>query len=175
VLPWSESIFSSNGISDMKSYWILVLLLQIVASWQHSNFDLYPQIIRHVIKSQLGGYHKPEHPTPRLVTYVQTFETKEGKHVSLLPLLWHETKVTHVILASVHLYDTPGVIRLNDHPFDSVEYDRTWQEVKALQNHGVKVMAMLGGAAGGTYKHFNRSEEEVGTHQLQNIRRSPRL
>lgn len=145
----------------MKFYLLLFLLIQLVASSEHGNFDLYPQIIRHVIKQNLGGYFKPEHPTPRLVTYVQTFENKEGKHVSLLPLLWHETKVTHVILASVHLHDAPGVIRLNDHPFESPEFDRTWQEVKALQNHGVKVMAMLGGAAGGTYKHFNNSEEEV--------------
>lgn len=50
---------------------------------------------------------------------------------------------------------------MNDHPFHSDEYDITWQEVQALKNHNIKVMAMLGGSAGGTYKYFNGSEEEV--------------
>lgn len=159
----------------MKFSLVLLLLVQLVASSLHDGFDLYPQIIRRVIKGQLGGYFKPEHPVPRLVQYVQTFATKAGKHVQLLPLLWHETKVTHVILASVHLHEQPGVIRLNDHAFDDDRYDRTWQEVQALKNHGVKVMAMLGGAAGGTYKHFNGSEEEVPHHVDSNVMQTYRL
>ncbi|KUJ13725.1 glycoside hydrolase [Mollisia scopiformis] len=144
----------------MKGFLVLALLFQLVASSLHSNFDSYPEVWRKIIINKLAGYHKPFDPVPRLVTYVQTFEDKQGKHVSLLPLLWHDVKVTHVILASVHLHDRPGEIRLNDHSFDWDEYSRTWQEVKALQNHGVKVMAMLGGAAAGTFKHLNGSEEE---------------
>jgi len=78
--------------------------------------------------------------------YVQTFKTPHGEPLSLLPLLQHHTKVTHVILASMHLHEEPGEIRLNDDPFDSPTWDTIWEEVKILQRNGIKVMGMLGGA-----------------------------
>ncbi|CZR58587.1 related to chitinase [Phialocephala subalpina] len=148
---------------------VLSLLLQLAAASMPSKFlsglaseafELLPDVLRASIKTNLGGYHKPEDPVPRNIIYAQTFEDRKGKRVSLLPLLWHDTQVTHVILASIHLHPKPGDIRLNDHPFHSDEYDITWQEVQALKNHNIKVMAMLGGSAGGTYKYFNGSEEE---------------
>lgn len=98
---------------------------------------------------------------PRLIVYVQTFTTPDKKPLSLLPLLEHETKVTHVILASMHLHEEPGIMRLNDDPFDSPVYDVIWDEVRTLQKNGVKVMILLGGAAAGSYKRLNGSDAEV--------------
>jgi len=98
---------------------------------------------------------------PRLVMYVQTFHTPDGKPLSLLPLLEHETKVTHIILASAHLHETPGQIRLNNDRFDDPTWDVIWEEVKVLQENGVKVMLLLGGAAAGTYGRLNGTDTEV--------------
>ncbi|KAE8448998.1 hypothetical protein EG329_008586 [Mollisiaceae sp. DMI_Dod_QoI] len=154
----------------MKAFVVLLLLLQLVAAsmpskfLDFSKFNQLPEILRNSIKTNLGGYHKPEDPVPRLVTYVQTFYDKKDKRVSLLPLLWHDVRVTHVILASVHLHAKPGEIRLNDKTFDSDDYDITWQEVQALKNHKIKVMVMLGGAAKGTYKWLNGTDEEFYTY-----------
>jgi hypothetical protein len=109
-------------------------------------------------------YQAPSIPhlkEPRLVIYVQTFKTPDGKPLSLLPLLENETKVTHVILASMHLHKDPGIIKLNDYSFDSPHYDSIWHDVEILQNHGVKVMGLLGGAAKGTYTNLNGTEKEV--------------
>lgn len=96
----------------------------------------------------------------RLVMYVQTFTTPDKKPLSLLPLLEHETKVTHIILSSMHLHDEPGIMRLNNDPFDSQVYDVIWEEVKVLQRSGVKVMVLLGGAAAGSYKHLDGTDDE---------------
>ncbi|KAH8589405.1 glycoside hydrolase superfamily [Bisporella sp. PMI_857] len=100
---------------------------------------------------------------PRLVMYAQTFLTKDDKPVSLLPLLSHQTLVTHIILASIHLHDYPGVIKLNDEAFDSAIYFTLWEDVRYLQKAGVKVMGLLGGAAGGTYNRLSGSETEFYT------------
>jgi hypothetical protein len=98
---------------------------------------------------------------PRLVIYVQTFTTPDKQPLSLLPLLKYETKVTHVILASVHLHEEPGIIRLNNDPFEAPTWDVIWEEVKILQENGIKVMALLGGAAAGTYLRLNGTDDEV--------------
>jgi len=93
--------------------------------------------------------------------YVQTFLTADKRNlISLLPLLEQETKVTHVILASLHLHDKPGIMRLNDDALDSPIYTVIWEEVKILQENGIKVMALLGGAAAGSYKRLNGTESE---------------
>ena len=97
----------------------------------------------------------------RLVMYVQTFTTPDKQPLSLLPLLEQQTKVTHIILASLHLQDQPGHITLNDDPLDTPMYDKIWEEVKNLQENGIKVMALLGGAAGGTYAKLNGTDDEV--------------
>lgn len=93
--------------------------------------------------------------------YVQTFQTPSKEPLSLLPLLERETKVTHIILASLHLHDVPGEIRLNDHKLSDPYWSQLWLEKMVLQHRGIKVMALLGGAAGGTYKRLNGSDASV--------------
>jgi len=110
-------------------------------------------------------------PSPRLVVYVQTFTTPDKQPLSLLPLLTYETKATHVILASIHLHNEAGVITLNDDPFEAPSYDSIWEEVKTLQENGIKVMALLGGAAVGSYARLNGTDEEFYSyyHPLVNL------
>jgi hypothetical protein len=93
--------------------------------------------------------------------YVQKFTTKDNKPLSLLPLLEKHTRVTHIILAAVHLHETPGEIRLNDDPFDARKYEEVWKEVKVLQDAGIRALVLLGGAAAGTYMNLNVTDDEV--------------
>lgn len=94
--------------------------------------------------------------TPRLVLYQQTHhETKHGKEqsVSLLPLL--HTGISHVIVSAIHLNApaaAPIHITLNDHVDTDPRFDVLWTETRQLQEAGIKVMGMLGGAAQGSYK-----------------------
>jgi hypothetical protein len=81
--------------------------------------------------------------------YVQTFTRKDNKPLSL-PLLKQHTRVTQNILASVHLHEIPGEMRLNDDLFDARKFEEVWKEVKILQDAGIKVSILLGGAAAGT-------------------------
>lgn len=99
--------------------------------------------------------------SPRLLIYVQTFTTPDKQPLSLLPLLEHQTRVTHIILASIHLQDQPGHMTLNDDPLGAPMYDKIWEEVKTLQENGIKVMALLGGAAGVSYAKLNGTDDEV--------------
>jgi hypothetical protein len=88
---------------------------------------------------------------PRLVLYAQTFyeDANYLKSVSLLPLI-HNPAVTHVNIAAFHL-NGPGLINLNDFPPSDSRYNTLWKQVKKLKKAGIKVMAMLGGAAKGSY------------------------
>lgn len=98
---------------------------------------------------------------PRLVAYIQTFKDTNGGPLSLLPLLEENTGVTHVLLSAVHLNEQPGDINLNDHSPDDPMYADMWSEAKKLQEGGIKVMMMLGGAAPGTYQRLGGDDESV--------------
>jgi hypothetical protein len=100
--------------------------------------------------------------------YVQTFKTPNKEPLSLLPLIEKHTKVTHIILASLHLHDVPGEIRLNDDRLESPVWDDLWHETWLLRQNGVKVMALLGGAAGGTYKRLNGTDAQVRNRMATN-------
>ena len=91
--------------------------------------------------------------TPRLIEYVQTFhpENNDNGYLSLLPLLNKDTSITHVILAALHINGPNGNITLNDDNPNSTYYDKTWTEAATLQQNGIKVMVMMGGAAQGSY------------------------
>ena len=98
-------------------------------------------------RDTLQAYQK----APRLVSYVQTFRYSDGSRVSLTPLLEQNTGVTHVNLAALHINDDPNAITLNDRSPEDAYYEETWQEAKSLQDAGIKVLFMLGGAAKGSY------------------------
>lgn len=97
-------------------------------------------------------------PTPRVIIYHQTHYTREGDYVSVLPLLTEATSVipvTHVIIAAFHLNDPPGNITLNDDPPDSPKNIPLWDEILVLQDTGVKILGMLGGAAQGSFRRLD--------------------
>ncbi|PFH60087.1 hypothetical protein XA68_11475 [Ophiocordyceps unilateralis] len=93
-------------------------------------------------------------PLPRIITYYQTHRTPSNTHISILPLAT-PASATHVILAAIHINHDPCGLTLNDDPADSPRYTTLWAELRVLQASGVKVLAMLGGAAQGTFSRLD--------------------
>lgn len=89
---------------------------------------------------------------PRIITYYQTHHSPDGKPISALPLLTQPgIRITHLILAAIHINGDPHGITLNDHPPSHPRFHTLWAELRVLQASGVRVLGMLGGAAKGTY------------------------
>jgi len=95
----------------------------------------------------------PQHQT-RIICYHQT-HYHEDKFVSIKPLLEKECGITHVIIAAIHLNESPTDITLNDDHYTHEKFHQLWEEVKELQNNGIKVLGMLGGAAKGSYARLD--------------------
>ena len=91
--------------------------------------------------------------TKRVVVYYQT-QYSNGTYVSPLPLLTNNTGVTDVEVAAVHLDDN-SVVHLNDDPPDSAKFTQMWQDLGTMQAQGVHVLAMVGGAAQGSFQRLD--------------------
>lgn len=89
---------------------------------------------------------------PRIITYYQTHHSHDGKSISALPLITQPgIRLTHLILAAIHINGDPHAITLNDHPPSHPRFHTLWAEMRILQASGVRVLGMLGGAAKGTF------------------------
>ncbi|KAF7501980.1 hypothetical protein GJ744_005055 [Endocarpon pusillum] len=104
--------------------------------------------------------------------YQQTHHSPSEQPVSLLPLLTAQPEqppaITHLILAAIHLNDSSAesttvspFLTLNDHTPTHPRFTQLWDEVLLLQDSGVKVMCMLGGAAQGSFTRLDYSAEEL--------------
>jgi len=94
------------------------------------------------------------------VTYYYQTQYYNGNYVSLAPIWKQNDKqtgkpfTTDLMVAAFHLgYNTNNTpyIHLNDNPPDDPMFKVMWHQVKILQQHGVTVRMMLGGAAQGSY------------------------
>ncbi|KAJ7782658.1 endo-beta-N-acetylglucosaminidase [Mycena metata] len=70
-----------------------------------------------------------------------------GHYVSPLPLL---SVITHLFLAAFHI-DSDKSVHLNDNVPEDPMFTQMWQDLGQMQESGIKVIGMLGGAAPGTY------------------------
>jgi len=110
----------------------------------------------------------PINEGPRVVVYHQTIH-RDGKYVSLLPLITNQTGVTHVIVAAIHLNEGPGNITLNDDPPHASKYETLWGEVAWLQASGVKVLGMLGGAAKGSFERLDGPDDQKVSFETESV------
>ncbi|KAF7555532.1 hypothetical protein G7046_g6531 [Stylonectria norvegica] len=100
-------------------------------------------------------------PLPRIVSYYQTHHDSAGKPISVLPLITQPgISLTHLIVAAIHINDEPANITLNNHYPSDTHFHTLWAEMRVLQASGVKVMGMLGGAAKGSYRRLDGSQEQ---------------
>ena len=94
-------------------------------------------------------------PVHRVVVYYQT-QYDKGKYISPTPLI---STATHLIIAALHLNDgkddkSPKFVAINDVTPDDSTLSQMWIDVARMQEKGVKVMCMLGGASSESYKHL---------------------
>lgn len=88
---------------------------------------------------------------PRLVIYFQTTHDASNNPISMLPLITEQgIALTHLIVCSFHI-NAGSVIHLNDYPPDDPHFYTLWNETVVMQEAGVKVMGMIGGAAAGSF------------------------
>lgn len=98
--------------------------------------------------------------SPRIVLYFQTYHD-DGRYISLLPLITNTSGATHVILSALHINWDPENLTLNDDHPEHDKYTQLWDEVLVLQDSGIKVMCMLGGAAKGSFARLDYSESRT--------------
>lgn len=152
--PGSRSTSSSSGQHTMPSFKVLLsaLLAFTSTAWARPYS---------ILRTRESNNAATAAAPPRLVAYIQTFRSVDGGPLSLLPLLDEHTGVTHILLSAVHLNEQPGDITLNEHHPNDTMYDTLWSEVKQLQDGGIKVMMMLGGAARGTFERLSGDDASV--------------
>lgn len=92
--------------------------------------------------------------TRRTVLYYQT-QYHGGTYVSPLPMVQRQTGLTDLIVGAIHVNETPGEIRLNDDLPADAKFDTMWDELGTMQDQGVDVIGMLGGAARGTFDRLD--------------------
>ena len=94
------------------------------------------------------------------ITYYYQTQYYLGNYVSLAPIWKQKDKqtgkpiTTDVMVAAFHLGYNPDntpYIHLNDNPPGDPMFKVMWKQVKTLQQRGVTVRMMLGGAAQGSY------------------------
>ncbi|KAI0205096.1 glycoside hydrolase family 18 protein [Astrocystis sublimbata] len=101
----------------------------------------------------------PPRSLPRLILYYQTTHNPDGTAISVLPLITKsDIRVTHLIVAAIHINEDPDALTLNDHPPSDPRFITTWAELRIAQASGVAVLGMLGGAAKGSYARLDRDQ-----------------
>ncbi|KAA2250136.1 chitinase [Solihabitans fulvus] len=106
-----------------------------------------------VLFSLLGGANANAATGKRVILYYQT-QYNNGQYVSPLGLTSHKTGTTDVIVGAVHL-DANSVVHLNDDPPTAAKYTQMWTDLHAMQKQGVHVLAMVGGAAQGSFQRLD--------------------
>jgi ankyrin repeat protein/chitinase len=158
--PVSDQNVTPLDLARSNGQWKVVELLEKAGATSARNAQgrLY-ELEDLEDSATLEGNEGPE--GLRIVCYHQTHHLQNGDFVSLLPLITEATGATHVILAAIHLDEGPGNIHLNDDRPSDPKFAALWKEVLALQNTGIKVLGMLGGASAGSFMRLNSLEFEA--------------
>ncbi|OLE28765.1 MAG: chitinase [Actinobacteria bacterium 13_1_20CM_3_71_11] len=110
-----------------------------------------------------------------VVVYYQT-QYDGSRYVSPLGLTQHQTHVTDVLVAALHL-DANKVVHLNDDPPSAAKFSRMWKDLAAMRAGGVHVLVMVGGAAVGSFRRLDTSfgtyypllRNVIGTYHLDGV------
>ncbi|KAK4120607.1 glycoside hydrolase family 18 protein, partial [Parathielavia appendiculata] len=90
-------------------------------------------------------------PLPRLILYYQTTHDSIGRPISMLPLINKQRiALTHLIVGAFHV-NANNTIHLNDFPPHHPIFHTLWKETRVLQSAGIKIFAIVGGAAPGSF------------------------
>jgi hypothetical protein len=89
----------------------------------------------------------------RVVVYYQT-QYQGSTYFSPAALLDNNTRTTDVVVAAFHL-NGDGSVHLNDDPPAASKFTRMWADLARMQGAGVRVTAMVGGAAQGSFQRLD--------------------
>ncbi|EJT78261.1 chitinase 3 [Gaeumannomyces tritici R3-111a-1] len=94
----------------------------------------------------------PSISLPRLAIYYQTtHDATTGRPISMLPLVTEQhIALTHLIVCTLHVR-ADRELYLNDFPPSHPRFATVWAEAAVLRDSGVRVVAMVGGAAEGSF------------------------
>lgn len=98
---------------------------------------------------------------PKAIFYYQTFFTENDEFISVKPVLYNNSPITHIHLSAIHFGfndDLTPYIHLNNRPPTDSYFDKVWDDLKLAKQKGVKIIAMIGGAGGGygtLFKQFD--------------------
>lgn len=122
-----------------------------------------PAVARPEARTARAGAARGRAAGGRVVVYYQT-QYADDAYVSPLGLTENGTGVTHLIVGAVHVNALDGPhapVHLNDDPPDAERYAPMWRDLGTLRGEGVPVLAMVGGAAQGS---FARLDTEFDTY-----------
>tara|TARA_B110000208_G_scaffold187940_1_gene246736 strand:- start:794 stop:1618 length:825 start_codon:yes stop_codon:yes gene_type:complete len=95
---------------------------------------------------------------PRTIFYYQTFKNKDDKLISLDPVLYENTPLTHIHVSSIHFgvdVNKEPYIHLNNRsPYNSY-FDEVWDNIEYASSKNIKIVLMVGGAGGGYNSLFS--------------------
>ena len=100
---------------------------------------------------------------PKAIFYYQTFYDSNNNFISIKPVIYEGSPITHIHLASIHFgfnKDSSRYIHLNNKTPDDQYFHKVWEDIKFAKSKGIKIIAMIGGAGGGfstlfrNYKDF---------------------
>ncbi|HEV7964249.1 MAG TPA: ricin-type beta-trefoil lectin domain protein [Actinoplanes sp.] len=89
----------------------------------------------------------------RVVVYYQT-QYQGSTYFSPAALLDNNTRTTDVVVAAFHL-NGDGSVHLNDDPPAASKFTPMWADLARMQSAGVRVTAMVGGAAQGSFQRLD--------------------
>ncbi|KAK4101165.1 glycoside hydrolase family 18 protein, partial [Parathielavia hyrcaniae] len=102
---------------------------------------------------------------PRLILYYQTTHDSSGRPISMLPLINKQRiALTHLIVGALHV-NANNTIHLNDFPPQHPIFHTLWNETRILQSAGIKVLAMVGGAAPGSFARSTLDAPDAATFE----------
>ena len=85
----------------------------------------------------------------RVVVYYQT-QYNGSTYISPLPLTTNSTRVSDIAVAAFHL-QSDLTVHLNNNPPSDPMFTQMWKDLATMQAQGVRVEAMIGGAAKGSF------------------------
>ena len=94
----------------------------------------------------------------RTIFYYQTLKTKDDKLISVDPVLYENTPLTHIHVSSIHFgvdVNKEPYIHLNNRsPYNSY-FDEVWDNIEYASSKNIKIVLMIGGAGGGYNSFFS--------------------
>ena len=96
----------------------------------------------------------------KVIFYYQTFKTQNNELISLDSILYNDSPVTHIHVASIHfgLDDNKPYIHLNNRDPYNEYFDNVWKTINKAYLKGKTIVAMIGGAGGGYSSLFSDFE-----------------